>query len=74
FMDSVGLGVLVTVARGLETHGRLVLENPQHVVARAIELAGLLEVDNILLSVVEAPPVMLEEPPPPSTLSGGPVP
>ena len=65
FIDSVGLGVLVTASKALSPTAKLVIENPQHTVARAIELAGLLEVPNLVLSVSEAPPVEMEEPLPP---------
>jgi anti-anti-sigma factor len=69
FIDSVGLGVLVTTAKGLRGRGKLILENPQHTVARAIELAGLMEISNLTVREVEPLPVALEEPPPPGPVA-----
>jgi anti-sigma B factor antagonist len=67
FMDSVGLGVLVTASKALSPSAKLVIENPQHTVARAIELAGLMEVPNLVVSRSEIPPGMIEEPLPPGS-------
>jgi anti-sigma B factor antagonist len=65
FIDSVGLGVLVTATKGLRGQGKLILENPQHTVARAIELAGLMSISNLEVREVEPQPAFIEEPPPP---------
>jgi anti-sigma B factor antagonist len=65
FIDSVGLGVFVTATKGLRGTGKLILENPQHTVARAVELAGLLSISNLEVREVEGRPADLEEPPPP---------
>ena len=65
FIDSVGLGVLVTTTKGLRGQGKLVVENPQHTVARAIELAGLLSISNLELREVAEEPAPIEEPLPP---------
>lgn len=65
FIDSVGLGVFVTATKELRGSGKLILENPQHTVARAVELAGLLSISNLEVREVEGRPADLEEPPPP---------
>jgi anti-anti-sigma factor len=72
FMDSVGIGVLATAAKRLGEQGKLILEHPVHIVARAVELAGLANLPNLEIieagglpediTAIEDPPAF-EEPP-----------
>ncbi len=66
FLDSVGMGVLVTASSRLGKRGNLILESPVHVVIRAIELAGLLKLDNVKVTEATEPPesiMAIEDPP-----------
>jgi anti-anti-sigma factor len=66
FLDSVGMGVLVTAARRLGEQGKVILENPPHTVARAVELAGLTNLPNLEIAEAAGLPedvTAIEDPP-----------
>jgi anti-anti-sigma factor len=65
-LDSVGMGVLAIASSRLGEQGKLILQNPVHTVARAIELAGLVNLKNVEIVETAGLPdeiTAIEEPP-----------